>query len=47
MITYVALKSELPQIKHKAPLHFLARAVIYALIVLAIPFFDFSHLASH
>ena len=39
MITYIALKSELPQTKHKAPFHFLAGAVIYAVIVLAIPYF--------
>ncbi len=39
MITYIALKSELPQTKHRAPFHFLAGAVIYAVIVLAIPYF--------
>ena len=39
MITYVALKHELPETKHKAPFHFLAGTLLYALIVLAIPFF--------
>ncbi len=47
MITYIALKSELSQIGHKAPFHFLAGVLIYALVVLAIPFFGLSHLASH
>jgi len=47
MITYVALKSELPQTKHKAPFHFLAGAFLYACIALAIPFFGLSHLANH
>ncbi len=47
MITYIALKSELPQTGHKAPFHFLAGALIYALVVLAIPYFGLSHLASH
>jgi hypothetical protein len=47
MITYIALKSELPQTGHKAPFHFFAGAVIYALVVLAIPFFGLSHLAAH
>jgi hypothetical protein len=47
MITYVSLKSELPQTQHKAPLHFIAGASIYALIVLAIPFFGLSHPAPH
>jgi hypothetical protein len=47
MITYIALKSELPQTEHRAPFHFLAGALIYALVVLAIPFFGLSHLASH
>jgi multisubunit Na+/H+ antiporter MnhB subunit len=45
MITYIALKSELPQTGHKAPYHFFAGAFIYALIVLAIPFFGLSHLS--
>ncbi len=44
MITYVALKRELPQTGHRAPFHFLAGAVIYAFIVLAIPYFGMSHL---
>jgi hypothetical protein len=47
MITYVALKSELPQKGHKAPLHFFAGAIIYALVVLAIPFFGLSHITNH
>jgi hypothetical protein len=47
MITYVALKSELPQTKHKAPFHFFAGALLYAIIVLAIPYFGLSNAASH
>ena len=47
MITYIALKSELPETGHKAPFHFLAGAVIYALIILAIPYFGLSHLINH
>ncbi len=44
MITYIALKSELPQTRHRAPIHFFAGAMIYALIVLAIPYFGHSDL---
>jgi hypothetical protein len=47
MITYVALKSELPQTEHKAPFHFFVGALLYAIIVLAIPFFGLSNTASH
>ena len=43
MITYIALKRELPQTGHRAPLHFLAGAVIYSLIILGIPYFGLSH----
>lgn len=44
MITYIALKSELPQTEHRAPFHFLTGVAIYAIIALAIPFFGRSHL---
>lgn len=44
MITYTALKSELPLTDHKEPFHFLAGAFLYAFIILAIPFFGLSHL---
>lgn len=47
MITYIALKSELPQTRHKAPYHFFSGALIYALIVLAIPFFGHAPLGTH
>jgi len=40
MITYVALKSELTETKNQAPLHFLAGAAVYSLIILTILFFD-------
>jgi len=47
MITYIALKKELPQTEHRAPFHFIAGVVIYSLIVLAIPFFGQSSAAFH
>jgi hypothetical protein len=47
MITYVALKSELAETGNKAPFHFLAGALVFALIILAIPFFGFSTDAVH
>ena len=47
MITYVALKSELAETGNKAPFHFLAGAVVFALIILAIPFFGFSSSEIH
>lgn len=47
MITYIALKSELPETNYRAPYHFLAGAFIYTIISLAIPYFGLSHLATH
>jgi hypothetical protein len=47
MITYISLKSELPQTRHKAPAHFIAGVLVYSLIILAIPFFGRAHMGSH
>ena len=44
MITYIALKAELPQTRHKAPAFFISGALIYALLALAIPFFGRAYL---
>jgi hypothetical protein len=47
MIAYIALTSELLRTGVKAPIHFFAGAMLYAFIVLAIPFFDHFDPAHH
>lgn len=47
MITYVALKSELSETENQAPYYFLAGAVVYSLLILAIPFFGISNGVVH
>lgn len=38
IITYTALKEELPKTSHRAPFHFLAGVALYTLLILAIPY---------
>lgn len=47
IITYVALKNELEHTKNKAPFHFLAGALIYSIVLFAIPYFGISKIAPH
>lgn len=39
IITYAALKQELPKTHHRAPLHFLAGVVSVTLMILSVPYF--------
>ena len=43
IITYIALKEELPKTNHRAPFHFLSGVVCYALLALAIPYVGHMH----
>ena len=43
MITYIALKEELPKTRHRAPFHFLSGVALYALLTLAIPYYGNMH----
>lgn len=39
IITYTALKEELPKTSHRAPFHFLAGVVCFSLLILSVPYF--------
>jgi len=39
IITYTALKLELPKTKHRAPFHFLAGVICFSLLILSVPYF--------
>ena len=43
IITYTALKEELPKTNHRAPFHFLTGVVCFALLILSVPYFGQSH----
>ena len=43
IITYAALKQELPKTNHRAPFHFLAGVVCFSLLILSVPYFGQAH----
>ena len=43
IITYTALKQELPKTNHRAPFHFLAGVVCFSLLILSVPYFGQIH----
>jgi len=43
VITYIALKQELPKTNHHSPFHFLAGIVCFSLLILSIPYFSQTH----
>ena len=43
IITYTALKQELPKTNHRAPVHFLAGVVCFSLLILSVPYFGQTH----
>jgi len=43
VITYTALKQELPKTNHRAPFHFLAGVVCFTLLILSVPYFGQAH----
>jgi len=43
IITYTALKEELPKTSHRAPFHFLAGIVCFSLLILSVPYFAQGH----
>jgi len=43
IITYTALKQELPKTNHRAPFHFLAGVVCFSLLILSVPYFGQAH----
>ncbi|NOR81565.1 MAG: hypothetical protein GQ529_12165 [Methyloprofundus sp.] len=43
IITYTALKQELPKTSHRAPFHFLAGVVCFTLLILSVPYFGQAH----
>ena len=47
IITYIALKNELGHTKSRAPFYFFTGAIIYTLILLAIPYFGHSGAINH
>ncbi|NOQ15782.1 MAG: hypothetical protein GQ581_01850 [Methyloprofundus sp.] len=43
VITYTALKQELPKTNHRAPFHFLAGIICFTLLILSVPYFGQVH----
>ena len=43
IISYTALKQELPKTNHRAPFHFLAGCVFFSLLILSVPYFGQVH----
>ena len=43
IITYTALKQELPKTSHRAPFHFIAGVVCFALLILSVPYYGQVH----
>jgi len=43
IITYAALKQELPKTNHRAPFHFLAGVLCFSLLILSVPYFGQAH----
>mgnify|MGYP000217416860 CR=1 FL=1 len=43
VITYTALKEELPKTSHRAPFHFLAGVVCFALLIMSAPYYGQTH----
>jgi len=43
IITYTALKDELPKTSHRAPFHFLAGVICFALLILSVSYYGQTH----